>query len=269
MRGYIKLYRQIAENAIWLIKPFSEGQAWVDLLCISTFDKGFIKTKNGQIIELTVGDCGYSQLSLSERWGWSRGKVKRFILLLEKQKMIQQKKYDKLTIINILNYEKYQNRTTNDTTNNTINDTTNEQQMIQQTNTINNDKNDNNDNNDNKGINNVNINAPNPNNIFNPIVKEFNQQIKEVLKHPARLSCTQCDKVIELNQRIDDFKNTIPTVLQRLKTIQWRFDDGTYRSADVNWLLKDENYVSVLVGAYSTKEELIKNWKPKGIDNER
>ena len=139
--GYIKLYRQIAENPIWLIKPFSEGQAWVDLLCITTFDKGFIKTKNGQIIELTVGDCGYSQLSLSERWGWSRGKVKRFILLLEKQKMIQQKKYDKLTIINILNYEKYQSRTTNDTTNGqqTI------QQTIQQTDTINNDKNDKND----------------------------------------------------------------------------------------------------------------------------
>lgn len=137
-KGYIKLYRQIAENPIWLIKPFSEGQAWVDLLCISTFDKGFIKTKNGQIIELTVGDCGYSQLSLSERWGWSRGKVKRFILLLEKQKMIQQKKYDKLTIINILNYGKYQNRATNDTTNDTIN----EQQTIQQTDTINNDKND-------------------------------------------------------------------------------------------------------------------------------
>lgn len=143
MRGYIKLYRQIAENAIWLIKPFSEGQAWVDLLCIATFDKGFIKTKNGQIIELTAGDCGYSQLSLSERWGWSRGKVKRFILLLEKQNMIQQKMYGKYSVINILNYEKYQNRTTNDTTN----DTTNEQQMIQQTNTINNDKNDKNDNN--------------------------------------------------------------------------------------------------------------------------
>ena len=146
MQGYIKLYRQIIENPIWLIKPFSEGQAWVDLLCIATFDKGFIKSKNGQIIQLKRGDCGYSILSLSKRWGWSRGKVTRYLSLLNEQKMIQQKTDGKLTIISIINFDKYQNQTTNDTTN----DTTNGQQMIQQTDTINNDNNDKNDNNGNK-----------------------------------------------------------------------------------------------------------------------
>ena len=133
MRGYIKLYRQIADNPIWRIKPFSEGQAWVDMLCITNYEKGFIKTKNGEIISLECGDCGYSVLTLSERWGWSRGKVKRFLNLLETQKMIQQKMHGKLTIISILNFGKYQNRTTNDTTNNTTNG--------QQTDTINNEKN--------------------------------------------------------------------------------------------------------------------------------
>lgn len=134
MRGYIKLYRQIADNPIWRIKPFSEGQAWVDLLCITNYEKGFIKTKNGEIISLECGDCGYSILTLSERWGWSRGKVKRFLNLLEIQQMIQQKMHGKLTIINILNFGKYQNRTTNDTTNDTTNG--------QQTDTIKNDKKD-------------------------------------------------------------------------------------------------------------------------------
>lgn len=121
MTGYIKLYRQIAENPIWQIKPFSEGQAWVDILCITNYEKGFIKTKNGEIVPLERGECGYSVLTLSERWGWSRGKVKRFFCLLEKQKMIQQKMHGKHTIINILNFDKYQNRTTNDTTNDTTN----------------------------------------------------------------------------------------------------------------------------------------------------
>lgn len=128
MRGYIKLYRQIADNPIWRIKPFSEGQAWVDMLCITNYEKGFIKTKNGEIISLERGDCGYSVLTLSERWGWSRGKVKRFLNLLETQKMIQQKMHGKLTIISILNFSKYQNRTTNDATNDATNDTTNGQQ---------------------------------------------------------------------------------------------------------------------------------------------
>lgn len=124
MKGYIKLFRQIVDSDIWKIKPFSEGQAWIDLLCITNFEKGFIKTKNGQIITLNRGDCGYSMLTLSERWGWSRGKTKRFLDFLTEQQMIQQKMYGKHTVLLISNFEKYQMRTTNDT----INDTTNGQQ---------------------------------------------------------------------------------------------------------------------------------------------
>ena len=144
MQGWLKLYRQLAENPIWLIKPFSEGQAWVDLLMITTFDSGFIKTKNGTIIKLNRGQCGFSQLTLSERWGWSRGKVNRYLKLLENEKMIQQKIVANTTIINILNYDNFQN----DTINNTINDTINGQQTIQQTDTIKNDNNEKNDKND-------------------------------------------------------------------------------------------------------------------------
>ena len=137
MKGWIKLHRQLAENPLWLLKPFSEGQAWVDLLLITTFDKGFIKTKNGTVIKLHRGECGYSKLTLADRWGWSRGKVSRFLSLLESEEMIQQKIVSKTTIISILNYDDYQN--------DTINDTINGQQTIQQTDTIKNDKNDKNE----------------------------------------------------------------------------------------------------------------------------
>jgi len=123
MNGWIKLHRQLADNPIWLVRPFSEGQAWVDLLLITTYNVGFIKIRNGEIIKLKKGECGYSQLTLSERWGWSRGKVKRYLNLLETEKMIQQKNIGKYTIINILNYDKFQSDTTNDTINDTTNDT--------------------------------------------------------------------------------------------------------------------------------------------------
>lgn len=138
MEGWIKLHRQLSENPLWLIKPFSEGQAWVDLLLITTFDKGFIKTKNGTIIKLNRGECGYSVLTLSQRWGWSRGKVTRFLSFLKNEEMIQQKIVSNTTIINILNYENYQNDTINDTINSAING--------QQTDTIKNVKNVKNDN---------------------------------------------------------------------------------------------------------------------------
>jgi hypothetical protein len=137
MTGWIKIHRQITDNPLWNDKPFADGQAWIDLLLAVTFDRGSIKVKNGQRIELRRGECGYSNQTLANRWGWSRGKVTRFLLHLENEKMIQQKKVSNFNIIKVLNFDNFQNDTTNDT----INDTTNGHQMIQQTDTIKNVKN--------------------------------------------------------------------------------------------------------------------------------
>jgi len=137
MTGWIKIHRQITDNPLWNDKPFADGQAWIDLLLAVTFDRGSIKVKNGQRIELRRGECGYSNQTLANRWGWSRGKVTRFLLHLENEKMIQQKKVSNFNVIKVLNFDNFQNDTTNDTTNST----TNGHQTIQQTDTIKNVKN--------------------------------------------------------------------------------------------------------------------------------
>ena len=123
MQGYIKLYRVLLQNKLWTSEPFTKGQAWIDLLLLANHKEGFIKTRNGEMIKITRGECGYSKEALAARWRWSRGKVTRYIEFLEKsEKMIHQKKYPKTTIIAILNYEKYQDDTSNghqtDTNNN-------------------------------------------------------------------------------------------------------------------------------------------------------
>ena len=96
----------------------------------------------------------------------------------------------------------------------------------------------------------------NPDNIFNPTVKEFHKQMKDILHNAIRLSIEQSNKVVELSQRIPDFDKTIPIVLDRLKNISWNFN-GHIDNPDVNWLLKDENYISVLNGRYTTKQQII------------
>lgn len=96
----------------------------------------------------------------------------------------------------------------------------------------------------------------NPDNIFNPIVKEFHKQMKDILHNAIRLSIEQSNKVVELSQRIPDFDKTIPIVLDRMKNISWNFN-GHIDNPDVNWLLKDENYISVLNGRYTTKQQII------------
>jgi hypothetical protein len=73
-------------------------------------------------VEVLRGQVGYDSESLAERWGWSRGKVKRFSDGLENDMQIVQQKNNITTIISIVNYDSYQaNSTTDYTANSTAN----------------------------------------------------------------------------------------------------------------------------------------------------
>lgn len=105
-RGFLKLYRKIADNPLWNKKPFSDGQAWVDLLLIANHKPGIID-KRGIRIKIKRGQVGYSVLGLSDRWGWSRSKVVRFLKHLETEQQIEQQKSTVTTLITLINYESY------------------------------------------------------------------------------------------------------------------------------------------------------------------
>jgi hypothetical protein len=162
-KGYISLYRQILDNPIWNIKPYSKGQAWVTILLLTNHKVGYMPIKNGQLLKIERGECGYSDTALADIFGWSRAKVKRFLMLLEMQKMVQLKNRSNRNIINIINYETYQNGTVNVA----VNDTVNEHLTLQQTNTNNNDNNDNNENN------NIYINKEKNKNFIIPSLEEI------------------------------------------------------------------------------------------------
>lgn len=106
-KGWITLDRQIEDNWLWQDKPFSKGQAWIDLIIIVNhsdekvpFDGGFYDLKRGQ--KLT------SLVKLSDRWGWSTKKTSNFLNCLAKDKMLSQKRDTKKTVLTLLNYDKYQ-----------------------------------------------------------------------------------------------------------------------------------------------------------------
>lgn len=126
MNGYIKLYRGLQENTLWLSEPFTKGQAWIDLLLLTNYKPSYLKYRNGEMVRINRGECGYSMETLAKRWKWSRGKVKRYFNLLESEKMIQQKTGSKSTIIKVLKFDKYQERTSNDTSNGHQTDTNKE-----------------------------------------------------------------------------------------------------------------------------------------------
>jgi len=109
--GYIKLYRAIYEHWIWKDKPFSRGQAWIDLLLMANHDDNKIVIGN-EIVLVERGCLVTSEVKLSERWGWSRHKVRDFLNLLQNDSMITKKSDTKRTYINILNYSVWQDSPT-------------------------------------------------------------------------------------------------------------------------------------------------------------
>lgn len=122
------MHCQLAHHDLWLMEPFTRGQAWVDLLMLAQTKPGWIMVR-GISVDLDRGQVGYSELALSARWKWSRNKVRLFIDSLRKRQMVDVKKDNKTTIISILNFDTYQARpTTSDTTSDTANDTAEGQQ---------------------------------------------------------------------------------------------------------------------------------------------
>ncbi|WP_423243777.1 hypothetical protein [Clostridium perfringens] len=107
VEGWLKLYRSIQNHWLWEDKPFSRGQAFIDLLLMANHKDNKILF-NGELIELKRGSRITSLRQLSDAWGWSTTKVKKFLELLEKENMITVKSDNKKTLVTIENYGIYQ-----------------------------------------------------------------------------------------------------------------------------------------------------------------
>lgn len=110
-RGYIKLWRCITENRFWQERPFDMSRAWIDLVILANYKPAVI-WKRGIEIKVDRGQVGWSERQLAERWGWSRGKVQRFLKHLENDHQIEQQNgpenLNVTSLITITNYDKYQ-----------------------------------------------------------------------------------------------------------------------------------------------------------------
>lgn len=104
--GWAALYRSIQECWVWEDKPFSKGQAWIDLILTANHED-VIKTVKGRPHTFEKGTVSMSQRKLAERWGWSRDKVVHFLHDLATTGMIEKQSKD-YTIIKLVNWDKFQ-----------------------------------------------------------------------------------------------------------------------------------------------------------------
>lgn len=134
--GFVKIDRAILEHVIWQKKPFSYGQAWIDLVLLANYeDKKMIY--KGETIVCKRGDVNLSFTYLADRWGWSRDKVRTFLSTLKSDSMITYKSTTHRTTITLVNYGKFQDKVT---TKSTTNRQQNPQQLGQQAATTKNNK---------------------------------------------------------------------------------------------------------------------------------
>jgi hypothetical protein len=129
---------KIKKNPVWNIKPYSKGQAWVDMIMSANHEPAQLIYGN-EVINLERGQFHTSELKLAEEWGWSRKKVRAYLLLLKNVKMATTQATTKGTTVTIENYNDYQ---CDGTTDGTTEGTLKEQRRNREGYTNNNDKND-------------------------------------------------------------------------------------------------------------------------------
>ena len=107
MKGWISLHRELLSHWIWNKRPYSYGQAWIDLLLKANHQEN--KTVVGsKLITIEKGSFITSEVKLSKQWGWSRRKIRMFFDLLISDKMLSKNATSNYTTLTIVNYDSYQ-----------------------------------------------------------------------------------------------------------------------------------------------------------------
>jgi len=114
--GWVKINRGVQDHWVWDEKPFSKGQAWIDLILLARHSDGTFMDRRGNLIEGKRGGVYRSERSLAERWEWSRKKTSNFLSRLVQDNMIEMYKENAKaeTMIFIVNYDNFQSAGTND-----------------------------------------------------------------------------------------------------------------------------------------------------------
>lgn len=105
--GWIRLDRKLLDHWVWNDRPFAKGQAWVDLVLTANHREQKVLF-NGQSLTIERGSTLTSIRKLSERWGWSQGKARRFLDVLKADGMLTEERSGNGTVLTLVNYGAYQ-----------------------------------------------------------------------------------------------------------------------------------------------------------------
>lgn len=123
--GYIMLSRKFFEHKIWkTARTFNESEAWLDLIQSARFEPSVTTSRVGVCKkEITWGRGQYpaSIRFLAKKWNWNIRKVKSFLTSLKCEDMISVDDAQGITVITLLNFDKYNYTPTSNEVNVTAN----------------------------------------------------------------------------------------------------------------------------------------------------
>ena len=107
--GWISLHRKILDNPVLSRgRTYSRFEAFIYMLLKANHKDNKIVIGN-QLISVKKGSFVKSQKKLMRIFNWGSAKLRAFIFLLKKDKMIDIKTTTQATMITIINYSSYQN----------------------------------------------------------------------------------------------------------------------------------------------------------------
>lgn len=108
MQGYFKTYRSLLNSDLWLGERFTRGQAWIDLIGLARHTDGQTRVA-GEIIKIKRGQVARSIVNLSLRWKWNKKTTMKFLKeLSQSEHQILVEPMRRITLITVINYDKYQ-----------------------------------------------------------------------------------------------------------------------------------------------------------------
>jgi hypothetical protein len=105
--GWICLHRDIQDHWLFNFDEPDKALAWIDLILLANHEDNKFMIK-GQLITCKRGQVAMSQVTLQKRWKMSQNKLKRFLVLLKNDGMIDLETNELTSIITICKYSSYQ-----------------------------------------------------------------------------------------------------------------------------------------------------------------
>lgn len=108
MSGYIKLHRGWRDCEAFKDEPCTQREAWLWLLEFAAWNRCQRRDAQGALVSIERGQLHTSIRTLASEWGWSRGRVERFLNDLKTGHMASHETGHGGLLITICNYDKYQ-----------------------------------------------------------------------------------------------------------------------------------------------------------------